>query len=466
MDINSVLVYANENKSNFKKNLCEAVKIPSVSAEGWDKEKLEESAVKVAEIIKDAGLNNVEIIKFNNAHPYVYGELIQDKNKPTILLYAHYDVQPPGKLEKWITSSPWEPTEIEGRLYGRGVVDDKAGFIIHLSAIKSYIETIGYLPVNIKFIVEGEEEIGSSNLNNFIEKYKEKLSADCIILTDTANLYEGLPSITYLLRGLVAVDIELKALSHQVHSGMWGGPLPDSAMLMCKLLATLTDENGKILVKGAYDGIKELTVYEKEKIKNLPFDEKIFKEHAGLLEGIELNKIDGYTVYEQLWYLPSLSITALETCTLRESANQIIDSAKARVGIRIVPNQDPQHILDCLIKHLEENKPKNVIMNIKPHSSAIWWYTETKGKAFELTCNALKKGYGKEPVFIGCGGTIPFVKPFSDNLGGVPCILMGLEDPICNAHSENESLSLSDFHKAINSTIYLYNELSNLKNES
>ncbi|GIW23258.1 MAG: dipeptidase [Candidatus Sericytochromatia bacterium] len=460
MSINQVLEYANLNKDKFKNNLCEVSKIPSVSAEGWPKEELEKSAKKVAELMKDSGLENVEIIKFKNAHPYAYGELIKYKNKPTILLYAHHDVQPPGKLEKWKTSSPWIPTEINGRLYGRGVVDDKAGFVIHLSAIKSYLETIGNLPINIKFIVEGEEEIGSDNLNDFIANYKEKLKADCIILTDTANLYEGLPSITYLLRGLVAVDIELKTLSHQVHSGMWGGPLPDVTMQMCKLLSTLTDENGKILVKGAYDGIKELTKEEKEKIKSLPFNEKMFKSDAGLLDGIELNKLDDYSVYEQLWHLPSLTITALESCTLKESANQIMDSVKARVGIRIVPNQEPDYILNSLMKHLEENKPKNCIIKLKPHSNAIWWHTETKGKAFEATCNALRKGYGKEPTFIGCGGTIPFVKPFSDNLGGIPCILMGLEDPICHAHSENESLSLSDFYKAINSAIYLYDELS------
>ncbi|MFN8672602.1 MAG: M20/M25/M40 family metallo-hydrolase [Candidatus Sericytochromatia bacterium] len=462
MDIEKVISFAKTNKEEFKNNLIKMAKIPSVSADGYPPEEVAKSAEEVANQMKFAGLTNVEVITFPNAHPYAYGEYIFDDKAPTILLYAHHDVQPPGKLDKWITGSPWEPKEIDGRLYGRGVVDDKAGAMIHLAAIRSYIQTENKLPINIKMIVEGEEEIGSTHLSQFIEKYKDKLNADCIVLTDTANLYEGLPSITYLLRGQVGVDIEVKALKQQVHSGILGGPLPDSAMALCQLLATLKDDQGNLTIDGINNGVKILTKEERDRLNALPFDKKVFEDDAGLLDGAKMHEYEGISVYEQLWHKPALTVTALESCTLKESANQISESAKARLGLRIVPNQNPKEIRDILIKHLEKNKPEGVLLEITPTKSSTWWFTDYNHKAFDLACNALEKGYNKKPVFIGCGGTIPFVKPFSDNLGGVPCLLLGLEDPICHAHSENESLSLSDFYKAIDSAIYLYEELAKL----
>lgn len=458
-DLEKVLAFAKENKEIFKSSLSEMVKAPSISADGYDPENVIKSAHAVAKQMKEAGLTNVEVISFPNAHPYAYGELIQDEKLPTILLYAHHDVQPIGKLEKWNTP-PWEATEVNGRLYGRGVADDKAGAAVHFAAVKSYLKTVGKLPLNIKMIVEGEEEIGSTHLAQFVETYKEKIQADCIILTDTANLYEGLPSITYLLRGQVGVDIEIKALKQQVHSGILGGPLPDSAMALCQLIASLKDTKGNITIEGIDAGIKVLSEEEKTVLNNLPFDRKTFEADAGLLDGALLYEHENTSFYEQLWHHPSLTVTALESCTLRESANQISESARARVSIRIVPNQQPQEIMQALINHLEKHKPEGVLLTIQPRKESIWWYNDHSHKAFDATCTALEKGYNKKPVFIGCGGTIPFVQPFSDNLGGVPCLLLGLEDPSCNAHSENESLSLSDFYKAIDSAIYLYDELA------
>lgn len=458
-DLKEVISFAKDNKEDFKNNLIKMAEIPSVSAEGYEPENVVKSAYEVAEQMKYAGLKNVEVISFPNAHPYAYGEYIQDEKLPTILLYAHHDVQPPGKEEKWITKNPWKPTEIDGRLYGRGVVDDKAGAMIHLAAIRSYLQTFENLPLNIKMIVEGEEEIGSTHLNEFIEKYKERLSANCIVLTDTANLYEGLPSITYLLRGQVGVDVEIKALKQQVHSGIWGGPLPDSAMALTQLLASLKDTKGNITIEGINAGVKLLTEEEIARLNALPFDKKVFEDDSGLLEGASLHEHENTSIYEQLWHRPSLTITALESCTLQESANQISESARARISIRIVPKQSPAEIMDALIAHLEKNKPEGVLLTIEPKKESTWWYTDYQGVAFDAAQKALEMGYGKKAVFIGCGGTIPFVKPFSDNLGNIPCLLLGLEDPICHAHSENESLSLQDFYKAIDSAIYLYNEL-------
>jgi len=453
--------YALENKENFVKNLSELIKIPSVSANGFDKENINKAAEKVRELMIDAGLKNTEVIGFPLAHPYVYGEWVEYPDKPTILLYAHYDVQPPGRPEKWVTPA-FQASERDGRLYGRGSSDDKAGVMLHLASIKSYLETNGNLPLNIKVLIEGEEEIGSESLEIFVNKYRDKLKSDLIVLADTSNLDVGLPSITYLLRGVIDAIVEVKSLKAPVHSGSWGGPLPDPAMGLCKLLSTLTNSDGKIAIEGVYDDIKILSEKEKENLKSLPFNEENFKKQSGLLEDASLQKFEGASVYEQLWYLPSLTIVAMESCALKDAANQIMDSAKAKVGIRIVPNQDPKKVLDLLVEHLRKNAPEGYLVEVTPdENTGIWWETNIDKKVFDFACRALKKGYNKQPVFVGTGGSIPFIKPFSEALGGVPCILIGVEDPYCKAHSENESLLLDDFYKGIISNIYLYDELSN-----
>lgn len=463
-NIQVAIDYALKNKENFVKDLSELVKIPSVSSKNFakfDEKYITQTAEKVKELMEDAGLKNAEVIGFPNAHPYVYGEWVELPNKPTILLYAHYDVQPPGRAEKWI-SPAFEPTERDGRIYGRGTADDKAGVMVHLASIKSYLKTHGTLPLNIKVLIEGEEEVGSESLEIFVNKYSDKLKSDLIVIADTGNLDTGLPSITYLLRGLIDAFVEVKALKYPVHSGQWGGPIPDPAMGLCKLLSTLTTEDGKIAIEGVYDGIKTLSEKEKENLESLPFDEERFKEQSGLLEGASLRKFDSASVYEQLWYLPSLTIVAMESCTLKDAANQIMDSAKAKVGIRIVPNQNPKKVLDLLTEHLRKNAPKGYVVDVIPdENTGIWWETNIDQKVFDYACKALEKGYNKKPVFIGTGGSIPFVKPFSEALGGVPCILIGIEDPFTRAHSENESLGLEDFNKSIISNIYLYDELLN-----
>ena len=281
-------------------------------------------------------------------------------------------------------------------------------------------------------------------------------------MADTSNLDVGLPSITYLLRGVIDAIVEVKSLKAPVHSGSWGGPLPDPAMGLCKLLSTLTNSDGKIAIEGVYDDIKILSEKEKENLKSLPFNEENFKKQSGLLEDASLQKFEGASVYEQLWYLPSLTIVAMESCALKDAANQIMDSAKAKVGIRIVPNQDPKKVLDLLVEHLRKNAPEGYLVEVTPdENTGIWWETNIDKKVFDFACRALKKGYNKQPVFVGTGGSIPFIKPFSEALGGVPCILIGVEDPYCKAHSENESLLLDDFYKGIISNIYLYDELSN-----
>ena len=445
-------------------DLCELARIPSVSAAGFDPAQVERSAERVAGLLEAAGLAGVELLRVPGAHPAVYGEcLAAGPGAPTVLIYAHHDVQPPGRPEHWKTP-PFEPTLREdGRLYGRGVVDDKAGLLLHVAALRAFRESAGAPPVNVKVLVEGEEEIGSLHLAELLRGERERLRADVLVLSDTANLATGLPSYTVSLRGLVVVEVAVRALDHPLHSGMWGGPLPDAASALCALLARLTDERGAIAVPGLADDAPELTPRERAALAALPFDEAAFRADAGLPSGVPLSGEPGRSVYEQLWTRPAIAVTALEAMPLAQSANQLIAEARAKVGLRLAPGQDAERAARRLVAFLEADPPRGVRVETCLESAAPGWRTEPVGPAFDAARRALARGFGREPVAIGCGGSIPFVGPFVAELGGAPALLLGLEDPVCNAHGENESLSVDDFRKAARSSVHLLRELASLR---
>src|SRR5207237_323436 len=334
------------------------------------KEQVRRSAEATCDLMRRKGLQKVQMLEMPGAHPYAYGEWTQAAGRPTLLLYAHHDVQPAGEKEKWNQPDPFEPVESEGRDVARGAADDKAGVLVHVAASDSWLKSQGALPVNVKMIVEGEEEAGSGSLPAFLKKHRQLLQADAIVLTDTANFDTGLPSITTALRGLVTVQVEVKGLKQPVHSGMWGGPVPDPAMALAKILARLANDDGSINLPGIYDKVRPLTAEE-----------------------------------------------------------------------------------------LKKDPPGGLTVEVTRESDGGWWYTKGDAPAFRAARKALRDGYGKEPVSIGCGGSIPFVDPFSKELGGAPALLIGVEDPYTNAHSENESLHLGDFVKATKSAIRLYAEL-------
>jgi len=457
--VKSALAHLESNYEGFKRTLVAMSRIPSISASGFPPEEVRRSAQSVAQALREAGVENVQVLEIPGVHPYVYGDWLHRPGWPTILLYGHHDVQPPGRPEKWL-SPAFEPTERSGRLFGRGTADDKAGVMAHVAAVAAYLKSSGELPCNVKFIIEGEEEIGSENLGLFLDKYKGMMAADFIVLSDTANFDTGIPALTYQLRGICQVDLEVQSLERPVHSGMWGGPVPDPAQILARLIAGLQAKDGSLDVPGLYKKVAKPSAKQLARIRKLPFSEAKFKKDAGMMKGMKLCGEAKYSVYERIWTRPSLTVIAMESHPIQGSSNQIVDSARARLSMRIVPNMDAKEAGRLLVKKLTRQPPYGTKVTARITGGTPWWTTDPEGPAFEAARRALKAGFGKDTAMIGAGGSIGFVQPFADLLGGAPCLLMGVEDPACNAHSENESLHLGDWMKCMKAAIYLYDELS------
>ena len=458
-NVKAALSYLDAHLADFQAQLVTLSRIPGVSAEPAPSPVLRRSAEAMAEVMRAAGIENVQLLEIEGVHPYVYGDWLHKPGAPTLLLYGHHDVQPEGRPEKWI-SPPYEPTVRDGRLYGRGTADDKAGCMTHIAAVASYLKSGRELPVNVRFVIEGEEEIGSENLGKFLQKFKHMLPADFIVLSDTANFDTGIPALTYQLRGICTIDLTVQTISQPVHSGMWGGPVPDPVQVMCRLIASLQGKKGEIDVPGLYRQVAKTRKTQLARIRKLPFNEPKFKREGRMLNGVKLAGERGFSVYEQLWTRPSLTVIAFDARPIKGSSNQIIDHLTARLSLRTVPNMDAKAAGNAVIKKLTAKPPYGAKVTARIVGSTPWWTTDPEGPAFEAARRALKAGYGRETAMIGAGGSIGFVGPFAELLGGAPCLLMGVEDPLCNAHSENESLHLGDWVKSMKSAIHMYDELS------
>jgi len=445
----------------FREILIALARIPSVSAQGFPKEPVRRSARAFADLLRRIGMANVRILEIPGVHPYVYGDWLKRPGAPLLLLYGHHDVVPPGRPEEWL-SPPFEPVERRGRLYGRGTADDKGGILVHVAAVSAYLRTAGSLPCNVKFLIEGEEEIGSENLGAFLKRFKKMMSADMVVLSDTSNFQTGIPALTCQLRGLCQVDVEVRCLKRPVHSGQKGGPVPDPVQILCRLIADLGAKDGSLNIPGLYKRVKT-AAKRRALIRRLPFDPKRFAKDAGLLEGVRFAGETAFSVYEQLWTRPSLTVIAFEAQPIVGSSNQILDGARARLSMRTVPDMDSRQAGELLVAKLTKNPPHGAWVEARVVRSSPWWATDPEGPAFDAARRALRAGFNREAAVMGAGGSIGFVQPFSDFLKDAPCLLTGVEDPSCGAHSENESLHLSDWRKCMRAAVHLYDELSRLK---
>ena len=446
----------------FKRTLVDLASIPSVSAHGFPPEQVRRSATAFVHLLREVGMRNVQVLEIPGVHPYVYGDWLDRPGKPTLALYGHHDVVPPGRPEQWL-SPAFEPMERQGRLYGRGTADDKGGILVHVAAVAAYLRTAGSLPCNVKFVIEGEEETGSGNLAGFLDKYRSLMAADVVVLSDTSNFATGVPGLTYRLRGMCQVDVEVRCLARPVHSGQRGGVVPDPVQILSRLIADLTARDGSLNIPGIYRRVEKATAPRRALIRRLPFDEARYAKSSGLLKGVRFAGEKGFSVYERLWTRPSLTVIAFESQPILGSSNQIVDSARARISMRTVPSMDSREAGELLVRKLTKKPPFGAHIEARVVRSTPWWATDPDGPAFDAARRALKAGFGKDAAMMGAGGSIGFVQPFSDFLEGAPCLLTGVEDPGCGAHSENESLHLGDWKKCMRAAVHLYDELSRLE---
>jgi acetylornithine deacetylase/succinyl-diaminopimelate desuccinylase-like protein len=456
-----VLNWLKSNYDNQVRDLASLVAIQSISTDGEHAREIDQCAALTCEQMRQAGLHNVEILHSGDSNPYAYGEWLGAPGKPTVFLYSHHDVQPVNFAADWL-SDPWTLTERDGRLYGRGSADDKGAIPAQLHAIAAFLKTGGKLPVNVKVLCESEEEVGSRNLDAFFKAHKDRLLSDVIVVCDTQNIEVGLPSITYSLRGIVSVLVEVETATKPVHSGAAGGQLADAALALNVILSRLYWKNGKLPIPGYYDKVRKLTTSERRTIKKLPGDEAAFRADLGVLPGVQFANQNKVHPYEQTWRLPAVTIIAQEASSIKGASNQVLPKASAIVSSRIVPDQDPDEVLQQLTDFLTKDPPWGAKVTVKTHGIGKWWMTDPEGPAFDAAMKALKSGYGKKAVGIGCGGSIGFVGPLAELFGGAPALLLGIEDPKSNAHAPNESLHADDFRKLTASLAQLLENIGKL----
>ena len=406
------------------------VRIPSISHPGHDPSQLGRSASATEQILRDAGCET-KIVEIEGV-PAVLGHIEAPAGAPTVLLYAHHDVQPTGARTLW-HSEPFEPIEKNGRLYGRGTSDDKCGIVMHAGAIRAYDART---PVGVRVFVEGEEEWGSPNLGKFLERYTDDLRADAVILADSGNWRTGQPGLTLSLRGIVACDIEVRTLDHAVHSGEFGGPVPDALTVLAKTLATLHDDRGEVAIAGIARG----------KADPLDLTEDELRKQVGMRPGVKLIGDGGIT--DRMWMKPSVSILGIDAPKLTESTNQLVPSAKARVSMRIPPGQDADAAMKALVDHLRRHVPWGAEVTLTPRGSGRPYKLAGDGPAFDAMRKAMSEAFGRAPVDMGAGGTIPFVADFNKAFPKAALLLTGAGDPFSNAHSEDESVDLADVERS------------------
>lgn len=445
------LSYINENKQRYLDELFELLKIASISADPAYKDEVLKCADKCADHLKNAGADMVEVCE-TEGYPVVYGEKLIDKNLPTVLVYGHYDVQPPDPLDLW-KKPPFEPyiekTEIhpDGAIFARGSADDKGQFFMHIKAFEAMMKT-NTLPCNVKFIIEGEEEVGSKSLGDFVNANKEKLACDCILISDTGLYSMEQPTVTTGLRGLSYVEVEVEGPNRDLHSGLYGGAVPNPIHVLSRMIADLIDENGHITIEGFYDNVEEVSSEERAAMGKLKDDQEAFKTSIGL-SGVEGEK--GYSTLERTSIRPTLDCNGIWGGYTGEGAKTVIPSkAFAKISMRLVPYQTPEEITEKFTRYFEKIAPENVKVKVNPHHGGMPYVLPSDSREFAAAKKAMETAFGTEVLPYRSGGSIPITAMFEQVLGA-KSVLMGFGLASDAIHSPNEHYGLYNFYKGIES---------------
>ena len=423
------------------------VRIPSIAFPGYETANVRRSAETTAEILEAAGLQGVRLLEMPDGveHPAVFGEIPAADRAPTVLLYAHHDVQPEGPADQWDTP-PFEPVIRDGRMFGRGTSDDKCGIVMHAAAIRAWD---GRPPAGVKVLIEGEEEAGTEHLPFLIEEQRDLIASDVAVVADAGNWRRGVPTLTTTLRGVVDCRVEVRVLRKAVHSGSYGGPIPDALTSLCRLLATLHDDDGNVAIDGIaagrWDGVE--------------YPEADFWSEAGVVDGVRW--IGQGSVAERLWTKPAVSVLGIDAPTVREASNQLVPVARAKVSLRIPPGQDAGDALDKLMAHLRASAPWGVQVSIEPGGEGEPFALATDGPVFEAARGAMREAWGRDAVEMGSGGSIPLVPMLSRTFPGLPVLMIGASDELAGAHSVNESVALDEIERAAVAEALLFARVAN-----
>ena len=448
-----VIATIDQKRNAYLEELVEFLRIPSISTDPEQTSSMEQAADFVSRQLRASGLSNVQIIP-TPGHPVVFGERIEHPDRPTVLVYGHYDVQPVDPIDLW-TTGPFEPDIRDNRLFARGSADDKGQVFIHFKSVQAFVETHGTLPLNIKFLVEGEEEIGSPSLDAFIHNNRELLQADVVLISDTTMFSRETPSIGYGLRGLSYLQIDVQGPARDLHSGSFGGPVTNPGFVLAQLVGSMKDGQDRITIPHFYDRVRDLTQEEKESFASLPFDEATYCKELGVSG---LGGETGFTPLEQLWARPTLEVNGLLSGFTGEGAKTVLPArAMAKVSMRLVPDQDPHEIDALFERYVLDRVPSTVQVKVTSMHGGKPWVASLDHPALKSAAAAVEAGFGKRPVFQREGGSIPVVSTFQEMLG-IPTVLMGIGLPDQNAHAPDENLYLPNFFNGIKSSAYFLQE--------
>ncbi len=448
--------YQEQNKDRFLEEMLSLLRIPSVSAKSEHREDMKTCADAVRQQLLDAGADRAEVMQ-TAGHPVVYGEKIVDPSKPTVLVYGHYDVQPAEPLELW-HSGPFEPVIKDGKVFARGSADDKGQFYMHVKALETLVKT-NTLQNNIKFLIEGEEEVGSPNLGSFVAENKELLKADVILISDSAMLSMENPSLDIGVRGLSYIEVEVTAANRDLHSGIYGGAVANPITILSKMIASCHDENNHITIPGFYDDVLEATREERELMARAPFDEDEYMADLGVKE---LCGEHGFTANEQTGIRPTLELNGIWGGYTGEGAKTVLPSkATAKISARLVPNQSSAKITGLLLEHFKKIAPHSVTVSAFEHHGGEPYMTPIDSKAYKAAAKAVAQTFGKEPIPVRGGGSIPICSILERELG-IKIVFMGFGLDSDNLHSPNEKYNIENYYKGIETIPYFHQFFSEM----